>query len=464
MVVDLDIYYEASNNIPVRLNRKTNEILAPLGCKVEILNSTVASTSNLTQWGFNETITDSNNAAVLLQGSVATFEPGFPSYAGGNEVDYAGVSFKFTKEDGSFVIMKAGNQEANPLLGTSASSSLKTKIAFEEKIDTSIRVGLAWNNCFSFGNGLESNRIRDGFNEMYLVNGVKASTTTQRTYKEERRLSGLIYSGLYNSQAGVNDLNQFIMAEKITKDLSPTFGSIQKLFQRRISLIAFCEDRVISITSNKDALYNADGNPQLVATNLVLGDANPFSGNFGISKNPESFASESYRAYFTDKQRGTVIRLSKDGLTPVSDSGMHDYFRDNLPKYSSLIGTYDSYKGDYNLTLSHSFGENIIFNTYLQSGGQAVGAGSGGLRNVIENASIYNGNNLYYPYEVNNVLSSNVFTWRSANNYITSNIMVTNHAAIPEGSLQQEVLSLRLMVLMELLERHIYKLHMNLTR
>ena len=107
---------------------------------------------------------------------------------------------------------------------------------------------------FSFGNGIESNRIRDDFNEIFIVNGVKASTTTEETYEEERRATSLIYSGIYNSNSSVNDLNQFIMAEKITKDLNPTFGSIQKLFQRRISLIAFCEDKVVSITANKDTI------------------------------------------------------------------------------------------------------------------------------------------------------------------------------------------------------------------
>ena len=28
----------------------------------------------------------------------------------------------------------------------------------------------------------------------------------------------------------------------------------------------------------------------LIASNKVLGDANPFQGDYGISKNPESFA------------------------------------------------------------------------------------------------------------------------------------------------------------------------------
>ena len=110
-------------------------------------------------------------------------------------------------------------------------------------------------------------------------------------------------------------------------------------------------------------LYNADGDQQLLATNNVLGSIQPFSGNYGISKNPESFAAESFRSYFTDKQRGAVIRLSMDGLTPISDAGMHDFFRDNLRDGESLYGSYDAYKKDYNLTINYgdNTGKTISF-------------------------------------------------------------------------------------------------------
>ena len=83
----------------------------------------------------------------------------------------------------------------------------------------------------------------------------------------------------------------------------------------------------------------------------MLGQAIPFVGEFGISKNPESFVSEAYRSYFTDKQRGAVMRLSKDGLTPISMHGMKDWFRDNLVLYDELIGSYDDRNDEYNLTL-----------------------------------------------------------------------------------------------------------------
>ena len=101
------------------------------------------------------------------------------------------------------------------------------------------KIGLSYYDCFSFGNGVESSRIRDDFNSMVINKGVKASAVIEQQYKEENRKNGLIYSGIYNSTSGVNNLNQFIQAEKITKDLNPTYGSIQKLFQRRISLVSF---------------------------------------------------------------------------------------------------------------------------------------------------------------------------------------------------------------------------------
>ena len=295
-------------------------------------------------------------------------------------------------------------------------------------------MGLSWYNCISFGNGLESDRIRDDFNAMTITNGVKASSTIEQPYQEERRGSGLIYSGLYNTTSGINNLNQFIMAEKITKDLNPTYGSIQKLFQRRSSasygdtLIAFCEDRVIGITSNKDALYNADGKPQLISTNAVLGDANPFVGDYGISKNPESFAKESYRAYFTDKQRGAVLRLSMDGLTPISDAGMRDYFRDNLKTASKLIGTFDEYKKDYNLTLSRYLPENLITNS-------SVGEAQSLIEYTLPDDFLENGNfviatDYTTPSQPLNGLLNSTFE-------IETNIV--NHAEILEGQFQPEV-------------------------
>jgi len=212
---------------------------------------------------------------------------------------------------------------------------------------------LTWHNCFAFGNGVESNRIRDDFNAAFIDKGTKASAVLEEPYEEERRATGLIYSGIYNSNSGLNNLNQFIQAEKITKDLNPVYGSIQKLHARDTNLVTLCEDKCLRILANKDALFNADGNANLTSTNNVLGQAVPFNGEFGISKNPESFASYGYRAYFSDKKRGVVLRLSMDGLTEISNKGMSDYFYDNLKAATTVLGSYDIYSDTYTLTLNN---------------------------------------------------------------------------------------------------------------
>ena len=220
----------------------------------------------------------------------------------------------------------------------------------------------SWFNCYSFGNGVESNRVRDDYNASYIKTGTKANAVLDIPYKEERLNNNLIFSGIFNSTSGFNQLNQFIQAEAITKTLDPQSGPIQKLFARETDLLAFCEDKVVKILADKDALYNANGNSQLTASNNVLGQAIiPSSfGMFGIGKHPESFASYGYRAYFTDGPKGKVLRLSADGVTPISNYGMDDFFQNNLPLNNKIFGFYDNSNGTYNVALNTLDSESIV--------------------------------------------------------------------------------------------------------
>ena len=224
---------------------------------------------------------------------------------------------------------------------------------------------LNFTNCISFGNGVESDRIRDDFNAPRIGKGVRVNAPLEEPFLEKRLGSRLIFSGIFNSISGTNNLNQFLIAQDITKDLNPVYGSIQKLSARgggaQGDLLALCEDKCFRILANKDALFEADGNPQLVSTSSVLGQAMPYAGEYGISKNPESFSSFGFRSYFTDKARGAVIRLSADGITVISDKGMSDEFEEKLAASTgNFIGSYDKTASSYNLKLgdqSYSFKE-----------------------------------------------------------------------------------------------------------
>jgi len=337
----LDIYFEASGSIPINISNVGNkhiESIIPVGTKVEV---DATSTSSAVPIDSNGCVVESwNNNVVKLD----------PGLTVSSNIDYNGARIRFVNKDGSYI---------QYIIDNTGTASLSGKFNTITLLPSPEKVGLPYYNCFTFNNGVESNRIRDDFNRPFIKNGVKASSTIEEQYEEDVRKSGLIYSGIYNKNTSLNELNQFRMAELITKDLEPTYGSIQKLHARDSDLIALCEDKIVQIAADKDIIFNADGNPQLTASNKVLGQSRPFVGEYGISKNPESFASASYRAYFTDKQRGAVLRLSMDGLTPISDAGMKDWFRDKFKNlnyegepvdYFNIIGSYDNVRNTYNLT------------------------------------------------------------------------------------------------------------------
>ena len=335
----LDIYYEASDEIPITLTYEDLIRLIPIGSTVTFpANPNILSNSVVT----NITIPDLGQSSRIQINNAAT-----GSYLQWQAAITSGDKLLFNTPSGNVIgiSMQAvqGGTTATPLI-TPVNNTLNDNVNY----------GLSWSNCVSFRNGVESVYLKDDFNEIFLSKGVKASSTLEKEYQEKRKSSGLIYSGLFNSTSDLNNLNQFIAAEQITKDLNPTYGSIQKLHTRDTDLVTLCEDKVLKVLANKDAVFNADGNPQLTANNNVLGQTIPFTGEFGISKNPESFASESFRVYFTDKIRGAVLRLSRDGLTPISDHGMKDWFRDNLKLNDTLLGSYDDKKDEYNITLSET--------------------------------------------------------------------------------------------------------------
>jgi hypothetical protein len=211
---------------------------------------------------------------------------------------------------------------------------------------------LNYHNVFSFGNGAESNRIRDDFNAVTIDKGVKANSILDEPYQEEHRPNGLIFSQIFNSISGVNRLNQFVQALPITKELNPAYGSIQKLHARDTDLITLCEDKCLKILAQKDALFNADGKTNVTSNTNVLGQAMPYIGEYGISKNPESFSSYGFRAYWADKNRGVVLRLSRNGIDEISAQGMSDYFSDKMKTANEIIGSYDDYSNCYNISFS----------------------------------------------------------------------------------------------------------------
>jgi hypothetical protein len=222
---------------------------------------------------------------------------------------------------------------------------------------TTTAVDIQFYNCylltFSSGAHIEINRLRAGYNEKSFDIGVRAYVVKEN-FAEERRFNTLIHSsGLFNSRTNINYINQFNEAEGgLTISLDPQDGSIQKLFADDTQIVVFQEDKISRSPVNKDFIYSAEGGAIPVTTSAqFLGTIAPYAGEFGMSKDPMSFAYYGYSKYFTDKSRGSVMRLSQNGLVEISQNGLSDFFRDALAKSDEIIGSYDEYNNLYNLTL-----------------------------------------------------------------------------------------------------------------
>ena len=274
---------------------------------------------------------------------------------------------------------------------------------------------LDWFNCYSFGNGVESDRIRDDYNASTINNGVKASAVLDEPYQQETRSNGLIFSQIFNSTSGVNGLNQFIQAEGITKDVNPEYGSIQKLYARDTDLITLCENKAMKILASKDALFNADGSSNVTSNRAVLGQTITYQGEYGIGTNPESFAEFGFRMYFVDSNRGTVIRLSNDGITPVSDYGMHGFFQDNLSINKKIIGSWDADTRNYNVT----------FNNLTPYWQQTLGAGKTDRLNKDPECGAFV--NEYPTYSTTVSFKDDLNGWTSRKTYIPENGISLNN-------------------------------------
>jgi hypothetical protein len=207
-------------------------------------------------------------------------------------------------------------------------------------------------NAFTFGNGVESNRIKDSIVEETFNIGVRVNEQLEN-YKRNKRIASLTYSDVYEETTSYNGLNVFNLSQANYKDIDEKYGAITKIHSRDNDLIVFQENKIHNILFNKNVLYTASGDGSVSQTLNVLGQEVPYTGEYGISGSPESFQSWGSRMYFTDERRSAVLRLSQDGISEISDYGMRSWFNDNLNKNLNIrgIGGYDPLNDQYVLSI-----------------------------------------------------------------------------------------------------------------
>lgn len=212
-------------------------------------------------------------------------------------------------------------------------------------------------NCFTFGNGIESYKVRDSLVGRSFLLGNRVLSTTVLEYKEIRRFADITYSGVYNNETNVNKLNEFNLGLLNFKQLERIFGSIQIIDGRETDVLVLQEDKISTVLSGKNLLSDAEAGGTIVSIPEVLGTQVARSEKFGISSNRESYVRWGGDRYFTDVKRNAVLNLkgsgaANDQLSVISDMGMENWFRDEfiLKFDTQKVGGYDPYMKEYVLS------------------------------------------------------------------------------------------------------------------
>ena len=224
-------------------------------------------------------------------------------------------------------------------------------------------VDTGFSNCISFGNGVESYKLRDSINGKTINFGNRVTSTSAQIYKQAHRFADLTYSGIFNDESNVNKLNEFNLGLLNFKPLEDLYGPIEKLYARRTDILTLQEDKISYVLQGKDLLTDAGGGGALTSVPTVLGQQIARDEEFGISNNPESFAVFGANKFFTDSKRGAVINLKggesgTETLSVISEAGMRGWFRDFFIETigNQKLGGFDPYMNEYVLATN---GENI---------------------------------------------------------------------------------------------------------
>jgi hypothetical protein len=212
------------------------------------------------------------------------------------------------------------------------------------------------------------------------------------------------YGGSYQQGTLINDTNRFYGINFEEYDRQK--GSIERFKIREKALRVFQERGVGVVNVYSTEMLNQDGTGNLIGSTKILNPINYYQGEFGIGNQYCSLTSSSSADYFVDPIKGYHIRLSRDGLTPLSELYKGQYYfpkiankylkdyRTGTAANSKILGVYDTFEEEYisifqqggtctTYSISNSSGLSKTFSYYNCSGVYTfVTLAAGGSQNI----------------------------------------------------------------------------------
>lgn len=184
------------------------------------------------------------------------------------------------------------------------------------------------------------------------------------------------WSLAYQTNTNINQTNRFY-AENFDEVIRE-HGSIMRMMFWEKTMTIFQERKCGQIGVYQRFVSNADGSQQLITSTDIITSNNVqyYNGDYGVGNQPDSVVRSGFVYYFVDPIKGEECRLSRDGITPLSEIyKTKTWASDNILKYllpynysfggtSRITGTFNIRKdnvGEYLCVLQPgTFGDQTI--------------------------------------------------------------------------------------------------------
>ena len=202
---------------------------------------------------------------------------------------------------------------------------------------------------------VESSSVSDYFDSEVTSKGRPHAINEDA--KQVRRRSSVTYSDPYIADSSVLSLSSFNPSTANFSDFEIRHGKIDRLIDQTDRLYVFQEHKVGIVGVNRNVLETLS-DQNVVVSNVVFSTPNYYAGDFGSSGYPAAVVERFGMMYFADVKAQRLLRISRDGVTPISDPNMDSFFDKKFSSYlvesgkteMDIVGGFDPDNSEYVLT------------------------------------------------------------------------------------------------------------------
>lgn len=187
--------------------------------------------------------------------------------------------------------------------------------------------------------------------------------------KTIRRIASVTYSDAYVADSEVLGLSAFNLSLANWTDLDISYGQIDALIQRGDAVTTLQDSKASQMPVGRNLIEYSGGQAGVTVSKNVLGIPSYYAGDYGTSGNPESVVERFGVVYYTDVKAGKVIRISADGITPISEKGMSSFFENTFKELLSnssspmVVGGFDPDNDEYLISIEGTSSAEVTVGT-----------------------------------------------------------------------------------------------------